>query len=303
MTLTKTNLLLEELGAAPATPATGAWKAFFKSDGLYVVDDAGAVTGPFGTGGGGASGHGQCRLTKSGANLLLSPFNGNQLIINSVACVIPDAGVTLAPPAVASTTYYIYAYMNGATMTLEQSATAPAVQATTNVRIKTGDATRTLVGMARTTSGNAWADTATQMFVISYFNRRGKAGKNNFTALRTTTSSSYVELNTEIRIEFLTWGDEAIQLNLGGSGNNGTINGFNHTSFGIDGTTVEDTFSQAQGYTAGATLTYNLAYAKSGIAEGYHYVTVLGRGNGTTGAWSGGATLGERVSQTIMIRG
>ncbi len=41
-----------ELGATPVTPAAGEWTLFFKSDGLYIIDDTGAVTGPFGAGGG-----------------------------------------------------------------------------------------------------------------------------------------------------------------------------------------------------------------------------------------------------------
>lgn len=36
-----------EQGSAPTTPSTGHWRVFTKSDGLYVVDDAGSVTGPF----------------------------------------------------------------------------------------------------------------------------------------------------------------------------------------------------------------------------------------------------------------
>lgn len=41
--------LFTEQGADPATPAAGNWMAFFKAGGLYVIDDAGAVTGPFAT--------------------------------------------------------------------------------------------------------------------------------------------------------------------------------------------------------------------------------------------------------------
>jgi len=41
-----------------STPDTGKWKLFFKSGGLYAIDDAGTVTGPLGTGGGGGSGVG-----------------------------------------------------------------------------------------------------------------------------------------------------------------------------------------------------------------------------------------------------
>lgn len=39
----------DEQASNVATPGSGLWRAFFKSDGLYVIDDAGAVTGPFAT--------------------------------------------------------------------------------------------------------------------------------------------------------------------------------------------------------------------------------------------------------------
>lgn len=43
-----TYLTATEQGSAPATPGTGEWRFYFKSDGLYIVDDAGTETGPFG---------------------------------------------------------------------------------------------------------------------------------------------------------------------------------------------------------------------------------------------------------------
>lgn len=49
------SVLFGEQVAAPTTPGTGDWRLFFKSDGLYHVDDAGAVTGPISAGGGAAS--------------------------------------------------------------------------------------------------------------------------------------------------------------------------------------------------------------------------------------------------------
>ena len=42
------SILLDDQGSAPATPAAGFSRVFSKSDGLYIVDDAGSVTGPFG---------------------------------------------------------------------------------------------------------------------------------------------------------------------------------------------------------------------------------------------------------------
>lgn len=48
----------DELGSNPSTPATGKWKIFAKSTGIYIIDDGGTVTGPLGTGGAGTSDHG-----------------------------------------------------------------------------------------------------------------------------------------------------------------------------------------------------------------------------------------------------
>lgn len=50
------HLTATERGSAPTTPATSDWKLYFKSSGLFVVDDAGNETGPLaeassGTGG------------------------------------------------------------------------------------------------------------------------------------------------------------------------------------------------------------------------------------------------------------
>ena len=41
------SVLFEE-GAAPSTPAAGFWRAYFKTDGMYVIDDAGVESGPIG---------------------------------------------------------------------------------------------------------------------------------------------------------------------------------------------------------------------------------------------------------------
>lgn len=92
--------------------------------------------------------HGQCYLSWiSTASVKLLPLNGNRLIINGTTQTIPSAGVALSSSGLTvSTTYYLYAYMNASTMTLEASATAHATSATDGVEIKSGDQTRTYVG-------------------------------------------------------------------------------------------------------------------------------------------------------------
>ena len=243
-----------------------------------TVTMSGTLTISDGVSAGTSQGHGQCKLTKSGSNLLLLPFDGNRIVINSLLRTIPDAGVSLAPTSLAaSTVYYIYAYMVSTTVTLEASTTAYAIQTGTGVYTKSGDVTRTLVGLARTTSGVAWADTAAQRFVLSHFNRRNKNLANNFTVDRTTTSATFVEMNTEIRCEFVTWADESIAVGYAGSvrtsGNNEV-----YAAIGIDNITA------VQGVTTTvATATVACGHAHNyhaTLSEGYHYATVLGLATG-----------------------
>ena len=306
--------------------------------------------------------HGQCRLSKSGSNLLLSPHNGNCLIINSLVERVPDAGVMLAAPSdtvtmtiaspcvvtwnnhglaagspvkfstsgalptgiTAGTTYYviaagltsnafeisatpggaavntsgsqsgthkigtlrcIYAYMNSGTMTLEASTTTHATQAGTGVEIKSGDATRTLVGMAYDSS-TAWVDSVAQRFVRSWFNRKRTPLKNNFTVDRSTTSTSLIELNSEIRVEFLLWADEAPLLCASGGTYHTNSGSVVTTALGIDDVSTATNATQigAPGSSLVATISTGPSLI-DGMSEGYHFCTLLGSTNNGTGSW------------------
>lgn len=242
---------------------------------------------------------GQCRLSKSGSNLLLLPFKGNLLTINSGAVQIPDAGVTLSTGGLsASTLYYIYAFMNSGTMTLEAVVTAYATQAGTGVTIKTGDATRTLVGMASTDGSVAWADSATQRFVRSYFNDPGINLLNSFTTARTTASGSFTELNTEIRVNFLVWTGETIQLNLTGTVQPASA-ATATSAIALDSTTVaDDAYGVASTGVAGNFIyPLGMTLFKAGLTEGSHFATLLGfTSGGTTGTWTGSGSAGSRTT-------
>jgi hypothetical protein len=228
--------------------------------------------------------HGQCRLTKSGANLLLSPLNGNVLVINGAPEVIPSGGVTLSTSALAAdTTYFIYAYMNSGTMTLEASATGHATDATNGVEIKSADATRSLVGMARTNGSTAWVDSAAQRFVSSWFNRRPIYGSAAFTTARTTTSATPTELNTETRAEFLTWITDAVAATAAGTYAS-TSAAVISASIGIDGTNNAPTnASNVNNEQRG----YGVALA-TGLSEGYHYTTIFGATSAGTVSFGSG---------------
>lgn len=288
--------VLDDTSASAALTTLG-FSTFFKT----LVNEASAATllnalgvGPFA----------QCRLTLSGGNLLLSRHNGRMLTINGVGCEIPGAGVLLAAPATTNTTYNIYAYMDAGAMTLEASATAHATDATTGVEIKSGDATRTLVGMARTVS-SAWVDTAARRFVLSYFNRRNLDCLNVFAANRTTTSSSVVELSSSERAEFLAWADEAPLIGASGYGNSsGGAAAILTFGVGVDGTSLLDgLFTSINEPVTAYNQNLSVPALPKPVAEGYHYATLLGGTSAGTATYVGSATAGQRCAVAVAVRG
>lgn len=264
-------------------------------DGVNVIaiTDATAVSN---------SQHGQCLLTKSGSDLLLLPLNGNKLMINGTSQSIPSAGVALAATsATPDTNYYIYAYMNSGTMTLERSTTGHATDSTTGVEIKSGDATRTLVGFARAITGPAWSDTDAKRFVISWFNRHMISGVASFTTDRSTASTTQTEVNSEIRCEFITWGDEAVIGGFSGT----AVNSANNpvvTSISVDGGTGEDGAQNISNLNSTERAGFSLPFFRV-LSEGYHYTTILGNvvGSGTA-TWQGGSAP-VRATNRIAVRG
>lgn len=250
--------------------------------------------------------HGQCRLAKSGATLKLSPLNGNRLLINGVVQTIPSAGVTLAPAGLAApATMYVYAYMASGVMTLEASTTGHSTDAATGVEIKTGDATRTLVGMARTIVGPAFQDTAAQRFVISHFNRVDVSGAGIFLSTFSTASATYVELSSTVRCEFLTWGNEPVNAALSGSVTS-LVSGTSLMYCGIsfDGGAVSDGVAIASSTIANYTSPANPTAPPQFLAEGYHFVTVMGKTtNSQTISVLGAASSPDRGALFTSIRG
>lgn len=250
----------------------------------------------------------QCRLVKSGANLALGRVDGCSLFINGSNQLIPATAPTLTPPAVASTVYYIYAYVTGGVVTLEYSTTVYATDATYGHKIKSGDATRTLVGLARTTAGNAWADSYAQRFIRSYYNDLGITGSNSFTANRTTTSATYVEINSEIRCEFLIWTGEITLFFSAGAATGQANNQLVTTAISIDGTPVNAyTSSTVAGVGGSVSVNINLVSgpdsSSANLGEGYHYVTLVGKTDGSLiGTWLGNATVAGHVILSLFSR-
>jgi hypothetical protein len=260
------------------------------------------------------------RLTfVSGTQIKFGPFNGTKLpVVTSGVMRLRDigSGITSGSPAsavnfvngaasqtlAASTTYLVTVFDNAGTLTFDFLTTLTHTQdATTGVEIKNGDNTRTVVGMIRTNATPNFVQGSSQPWVRTWFNDPGIGAVANYTANRTTTSGSYAELNSEIRNEPLVWAGEVLVAHINGSQVNvdGAVIG--QHSFNFDGVGgAENTFSAT--YTDATATRGGIAVAlvKTGLAEGYHYVTHIAAkvgGGGTTLSCNGG---GGNGNQTVL---
>lgn len=166
----------------------------------------------------------------SATELRLSRRNGRFLFINGTFESVPEAGVTIDNSGLsADTLYYVYAFMDNGTMTLELSTTSYVTDSTYGIRVKDGDPTRTLVGLSRT-------DAATQFlsrFTVSQYQRRRKSLTWVDGGNQTTGSTSQVPIG--IGLDFVCWGDSDVSLAVGASVECTGTNSFGVGMF-VDGT-------------------------------------------------------------------
>lgn len=229
---------------------------------------------------------GQCQFGYTNATTLtLSRLAGTYLFINGSNQSVPSAGVTLSNSGLSATTfYYVYAWMNSGTMTLEASATAPAIDSTYGHRIKTGDATRALVGMCRTNGSSQFVDTAAQRFVRSWHNDRGVALTGTAVSGSATTATSAADSGA--RTEWLSWANEVYEVSAVGNFNNSSPGSVVGVGIGLDSASVIS--SPTVGFQCPASSNsyqapFHTRLAGQGLTEGYHYASGLFYVSGATG--------------------
>jgi len=236
-------------------------------------------------------GSGQCRLVWVNATTLkLIPYNGNSLVIAGVSRQIPSGGVTLSNVGLAaSTLHHVHAAWVAGAMVLEAvPATAGHSQdSATGIEIKTGDATRSFVGMAYLNGSSQFADSNTARHVASWFNRRSVAGMFASSAQIGFTSTSASEVSATHRRSFLNWGDEAVDIRAAGqyihgsAGQSVTLQSF------VDGVAYGNSSPAFENYSNGGIPFVSLNAAPlSGapLAEGQHIAQVYGAVTGGGGA-------------------
>lgn len=232
------------------------------------------------------AGHGQCRLSVASATQLkLSPYNGSNILINGFTYQIPAGGVTISNATLAANTnYYVYVFITGGALALFLSTTGHATH-TDGVEIFAGDSNVTLVGMVRTNASSQFVDSSTQRFCINWFNRRNIQAINTFASSRSTTSSSYVELSSTERAQFLSWGDEGSLISITAYASQNTVGTFG-TQGNLDGTTPTSNarISPPTGQDSACG-----SIGPVTAPEGFHYATIFGyAAAGFTATWTAG---------------
>jgi hypothetical protein len=250
-------------------------------------------------------GEGQCYLTYENADSLwLIPFEGNKIWVNGRSRTIPDGGIRLAPTGLSlHTNYYIYLAWTGSALQLEASATGFAQ--TGGLLHKSGDLSRTLVGYARAIDQApgvpGWFDAEHLRCVLSLFHQDERIGGAAFQAPRSTSSSTPVELNAEIRCWFIAWGFTNITMTMTGTAYS-NVSGSGFTSYlALDGVGVAGIHTTA--VTANVHQNITTVISKTLAAQDtLHYLTIYGLTMpGTSATWYGepGGNLSCRTGFTI----
>lgn len=253
--------------------------------------------------------HGQCRLAfVSATQLKLSPFNGQNLNVGGLVQKIPSAGVTVSNSGLsANTVYYVYAYMSSGTMTLELSATGHTPGTTaglTGIETKTGDTSRTLVGMCVTNGSSQFQDGSGVIGVLSYFNRRRRTANRYFTANQSTSSTTATELASEIRVTFINWSDEQASARANG-GVWASTAGPAYAYIGVDTNSQSDSGGGVGAI--GSQVPFSAEYTFGDLTENAsHFATIYGiAASGGSITMTGNPTqaAGQRTSLAVSVMG
>lgn len=235
---------------------------------------------------------------------VVSAQSGTTISYPSKNGVVTDASAADTTGTVVAV-YYIYAFLSAGAMTLEASFTGYTIDTATGMPLKTGDTTRTLVGMAAIDTGPAWIDTSIKRYVRSYFNRRQKMChrelSSNDVAALTTAGTNPAEMSVSYRSEWLMWSDESAEVTIQGACSV-SVAGQAYSHCVIDNvlTAGNGPIYSPAGGNVGTYLTRGRILENN---EGYHYSALWGQVSTGTGTWSGGdpAAGGNCGSHDVRI--
>ena len=170
------------------------------------------------------------RLTYvSTTSINFAPYNGDPFKLSGLVYRIPSGGISAANTSVyvngtagqnlaASTLYYVYLFSNSGTLTPDFCTTGHTTDTTTGnvgTEIKSGDNTRSLIGMVYTDGSGLFQQTGSLIGVLSWFNRQTYAALGGSGANYTLTSTGWINIGSSWFIGMLNWASEAVYADFG----------------------------------------------------------------------------------------
>src|SRR5262249_54121287 len=144
---------------------------------------------------------------------------------------------------------------------------------------KSGDDTRSLIGMIRTNASSQFSNTGATTFVLSWFNRRRVTSRITGTTALAVTSATAIEFSSAFRAQFLSWAGDMPDLRFNG---NAYVNAAS-SSIALElryDTTSFNCYTSGVSFASGFPLTVGLAGHPTGLAEGYHQAMIYGASPG-----------------------
>lgn len=238
----------------------------------------------------------------STTQLQFKPFRGSQIIINGVVYNIPAAGIAgltntsvyidgVVGNLATNTLYRVYCFNNAGTLTAEYSTTGHVTSATAGnvgTEIKSGDDSRTFIGLILTGGSPVFTNTPQYRYVRSWVNRDSQTFLMTGGANWTSTSN----VASGVAVAFLAFDGEPL---IGTAGWYGTATASTNITIGIvlDGSS---TASNSALTTTSTTAKYENATcggAWNVSGEGSHNVTLYGQCSATQSASGTGFVSGR----------
>ena len=250
------------------------------------------------------------RLTYvSSTQIKFAPYNGQWVKVGGVWRQIPSAGVTGGTTGVyvngasgqnlVNNMYWVYLWDNAGTPTVDYSPNVGHATSSTagniGTEIKSGDDSRSLIGLVHVDSSLHFNDSAGFRGVASWSNRCLKSVQGASTVGTSGTSTSWAEISTASRVLLLSFADDTVFVTLHGAGAHATAGGTIYTSIGANGAQTGAasllTSAAASAYVGVSGL---IAFAPSEATMNYFspWYLMVTAGTGTFYLWCGGLIRG-----------
>lgn len=218
---------------------------------------------------------GRLQVGATNQNLTYVPYNGSFIRVNGADYPIPPGGVNairsnatingVAGQTLAdNTTYYVYLFVQSGALSMDFSQTGHATDTSPDnvgIEIKSGDPSRSLIGVVRLTTGAFW-DSQLSRLVRSWHNRMPSTGQ-NWGSFAANSNSVWWPSGA---IGALNFADDSIFVTGAGNAVNGNAGAGNFFGIMRDGSIVTNAYQQ---YTGTTTQIVSMAVADN-PPEGYH---------------------------------